>query len=225
MVNELTIHATDLIENPTSRVPIVLCLDTSGSMYGPPIRELSKGVSLFYQSIFDDEVARYSAEIGIVTFGNGGIRRAADFGSVERPPKLDFAAGGSTPMGGAVSEALDILEDRKRQYRAKGVDYFQPWLVLMTDGAPTDDIDEAAERVRDMLNQRRLSVFPIGIGSEADMDVLAQFSPGRDPLRLRGLEFRKFFEWLSASVQRVSASTPGQSVPLDVDGIKGWAEV
>ena len=225
MVDELTIHATDLIENPTSRVPIVLCLDTSGSMYGPPIRELSEGVNLFYQSIFDDEVARYSAEIGIVTFGNGGIRRAADFGPVGRPPKLDFAAGGSTPMGGAVSDALDILEDRKRQYRAKGVDYFQPWLVLMTDGAPTDDIDEAAERVRDMLNQRRLSVFPIGIGSEADMDVLAQFSPGRDPLRLRGLEFRKFFEWLSASVQRVSASTPGQSVPLDVDGIKGWAEV
>lgn len=224
-MNELVIRAEDLIENPTPRVPIVLCLDTSGSMSGKPIKELSEGVALFYESIFGDEVARYSAEIGIVTFGNNGIQRAADFGPVDRPPKLNFSAGGITPIGEAVCNALNILEDRKQQYRTTGVDYYQPWLVLMTDGAPTDDIDEAADRVRNMVNQKKLSVFPIGIGDKADMDVLARFSPGRDPLRLRGLEFKKFFEWLSASVQRVSASTPGQHVPLDVDGIKGWASV
>ena len=128
-------------------------------------------------------------------------------------------------MGEAVSVALDNLENRKQQYKARGVDYFQPWLVLMTDGAPTDNIDEAVERIRTLLKQKRLSVFPIGIGQEADMEVLAKFSPGRDPLRLRGLEFRNFFEWLGKSVQKVSASAPGERVTLDVKGLKGWAQV
>ena len=225
MPNELTLPGEDLIKNPTARVPVVLCLDTSSSMEGDPIRELAEGVALFYGSIFDDEIARYSAEIGVVTFGYGGVRRAADFGPVEREPFLDIQAGGSTPMGEAVCKALDMLEDRKREYQNAGVDYFQPWLVLMTDGRPNDDTRLAIRRIGDIVQDRKLSVFPIGIGPYADMDTLRQFSPERDPLRLRGLEFRKFFEWLSASVQRVSASTPGQDVPLDTGSIKGWGTV
>ena len=31
-MNEVVINETDLIENPTPRVPVVLCLDTSWSM-------------------------------------------------------------------------------------------------------------------------------------------------------------------------------------------------
>ena len=226
-MNELMFNEDDLIENPTPRVPIVLCLDTSASMSGAPIKELSEGVNLFYKSIYDDEVARYSAEICIVTFGNGGIQKNADFDTVDESPNMSFSAGGVTPMGGAVSDALDLLEYRKQQYKTRGVDYFQPWLVLMTDGAPTDSIDKAVKRTVKLESQKRLAVFLIGIGSNADMEVLAKFTanPKRPPLRLRGLEFQKFFEWLSASVQKVSASTPGQEVKLDLEGIKGWGEL
>ena len=38
----------DLIENPTTRVPIVFCLDTSGSMAGAKIGELNKALEDFY---------------------------------------------------------------------------------------------------------------------------------------------------------------------------------
>ena len=225
MANELVVQANDLIDNPTPRVPVTLCLDTSGSMEGEPIDELTEGVEFFYKSVFDDEIARYSAEISVVTFGNRGVQKVADFGPVEEKPQLHLVAGGATPMGKAVCDSLDMLENRKQQYQGTGVDYYQPWLVLMTDGMPTDNVDQAVNFFVNMGTNKRLSVFPIGIGDDADMDILSRFSPARAPLRLRGLEFKKFFEWLSRSVQRVSASTPGESVPLDSDGIKGWATV
>ena len=224
MANRLGLQSTDLMENPTPRVPVILCLDTSGSMDGEPIDELKAGVVLFCRSVFDDEIARYSAEISVVTFG-GNVRRVADFGPVERMPQLTIYAGGETPMGAAVREALVVLEKRKSEYQRTGVDYYQPWLVLMTDGRPTDDVEVAVARVASLVGQRQLSVFPIGIGADADMGTLGRFSPGRSPLRLRGLEFKKFFGWLSRSVQRVSASTPGEAVPLDEEGTKGWANV
>ncbi|MCY4459374.1 MAG: VWA domain-containing protein [Albidovulum sp.] len=225
MGSDLVVRGQDLVENPTPRVPVVLCLDTSGSMNGAPIAELQRGVNRFWESLRSDEVARYSAEVGVVTFGKGGVQLLADFRSVERQPDLALGAGGDTPMGQAVNKAVRILGNRKQQYKDMGVDFYQPWLVLMTDGYPTEDIEEAVGRVVEMVNSKALSVFAVGIGDQADMDTLGRFSPSRLPLRLRGLEFEKFFEWLSASVQRVSASTPGQSVPLDTDGIKGWAEV
>lgn len=228
MNNDL-LRMEDLVNNPTARVPVCLCLDVSGSMDGEPIRELNDGVRMFYDAIREDETALYAAEVCIITFGRNGAECITDFASIERQPDAPVLnAGGMTPMGEAVNLGLDLLEKRKNEYKSKGVDYYQPWLVLMTDGVPNGnpgELSRAISRTVEMANNRKLSIFPIGIGEDADMDVLARFSPKRGPLKLQGLKFRQFFEWLSQSVSRTSQSIPGESVPLDVDGIKGWAEL
>lgn len=228
MDNNLLVRLEDLVNNPTARVPVCLCLDTSGSMGGVPIDELNEGVRLFYEAIREDETALYSAEVSIVTFG-GNAKCIVDFASLEVQPNAPtLTADGMTPMGEAVNMGLDLLEQRKDEYKDRGVDYYQPWLVLMTDGAPNGDsaeLSRAINRTVDLVNQKKLTVFPIGIGSDADMGVLAQFSPKRPPLKLQGLKFREFFAWLSKSVSKTSQSTPGESVKLDVEGIKGWGEL
>lgn len=229
MDSNLLLRREDLVNNPTPRVPVCLCLDVSGSMVGMPINELNEGVRLFYDAIKEDEVALYSAEICIVTFGESAPVCLADFASLELQPEPPFlSANGMTPMGEAVNLALDLLEQRKREYKDKGVDYYQPWLVLMTDGENNGEkimLETAIDRTCSLVNAKKLTVFPIGIGANADMNTLAKFSPNRSPLRLQGLKFREFFEWLSKSVSKTSQSIPGETVKLDVDGIKGWGEL
>lgn len=221
----LNIGADDLVDNPTPRVPVSLCLDTSSSMNGSPIQELVNGVNLFYDAIDDDDDAHDSAEINIVEF-NSAAGLVHDFASIDRLNRIEtLTANGATAMGAGVNLALDTLEQRKATYSNSGVLYYQPWLVLMTDGAPTDNIDSAVSRVGQMVEAKKLTVFPIGIGSGADMRTLARFSPTRPPLRLDGLKFKEFFEWLSKSVARVSQSTPGDTVKLDLEGLAGWAEL
>ena len=247
----------DLEENPTTRVPICLCLDVSSSMdrvVGGQTRdtgrtvfsdgqqwniveggvtaldELKAGVNLFYDNLLDDDVARYAAEVCIVTFG-GTAELVMDFANLDRQEGsrqqkiFGLRATGHTPMGEAVNLALDCLETRKEEYKDAGVDYWQPWLVLMTDGeanGSTFEFNRAVARTNDLANQRKLSVFPIGIGDEADRDCLAKFSPRRPPLKLKGMDFKKFFEWLSASVSKTSQSMPGE-IPSLPD-TSGWAE-
>ena len=226
--SEMELEWNDLVENPAARVPVCLCLDTSGSMSGDPVEELNGGVRLFFEEVRRDEVARFSAEVCVVVFGNGGYRKMLDFAVVDRQALPVLGAGGSTPMGEAVNMGLDLLESRKRAYSEAGTDYYQPWLVLMTDGQPNGDHEElkrSIQRVNDLVSRRKLTVFPVGIGAEADMDVLGLYSPGRTPLKLQGLKFKDFFAWLSKSVARVSQSVPGERVPLDVEEIKGWAEL
>lgn len=224
----LNIGAADLVENPTPRVPVALCLDTSGSMMGEKIRELVEGVNLFYDTIDQDEDAHDAAEVCIVEF-NSRASLIQDFASVEHLKQIEsIDATGGTSLGEGVNLALDTLEQRKSVYSGVGVLYYQPWLVLMTDGQPNgrhDELQRAINRVTDMVARKKLTVFPIGIGSDADMAVLQRFSPNRNPLRLRGLAFKEFFEWLSQSVSRVSRSTPGDAIKLDLEGLKGWAEL
>lgn len=244
----------DLVNNPTPRVPICLCLDTSGSMGAVEgdcvatgdtvfedgrtwnivtggtsrIDELKKGVELFYEAIRDDEMAVYSAEICIVTFDNKATC-VLDFANIERQEVIpEFQSVGDTAMGEGVNLALDLLEKRKQEYKDKGVDYYQPWLVLMTDGVPNGNpsvLSRAIKRTADLVNEKKLTVFPIGIGNETDMSTLSSFSPKRPALKLQGLKFQEFFTWLSKSVSKTSQSTPGENVKLDLEGIKGWAEL
>jgi uncharacterized protein YegL len=236
MPRDLVLRKQDLFTNPTPRLPICLVLDRSPSMSGDPalgapvpqsnprpIDELNRGVAQFFTDVCDDEIAVHSAEVSIVGFADEPLR-LLDFDSILRvsAPIIELAGSG-TSLGSAVEMALDLLTERKQEYQEVGVDYYQPWLVLMTDGVPTDRSHlAAARRVQDLLTARKLVVFPIGIGQGVDMDVLAAFaSADRRPLHLRGIAFAEFFAWLSQSVQRVSQSIPGESPTLPK---VGWAD-
>ena len=224
MGNDLRIRLDNLVENPTTRVPVCLALDTSGSMSGEPIDELNRGIALFFDAVREDEVARYAADIAIVIFGEKP-EKILDFADIEAQNVPELGAEGMTPMGSAINMAIDLLDQRKKEYQTVGIQYWQPWLVLMTDGQPTDDISSAVSKVTNLIENRKLCVIPVGIGDQADMKVLAAFSPTRTPLKLRGLDFRKFFLWLSSSMVKASVSNPdGTGLPLQMKDIESWAK-
>ena len=220
----MVLDHNDMVENPTPRVPISLVLDVSGSMEGAPLEELNEGVASFFRSLQEDEVARYAAEVSVITFGDQ-VTQVVPFGPLDTVTPPILTARGKTRLGEAVSLALVSLERRKELYQALGVDYYQPWMVLMTDGKPTDDVERAAQGTCALVEKGKLTLFPVAVGEKASLDTLALFSPAWTPLRLQDLRFREFFRWLSASVARVSQSIPGEKVELDLAGIRGWASL
>ena len=201
----LQLDDSELANNPNTRLPICIALDTSGSMAGTKIKELNRGVNIFLESILKDEITRYSADIAILTFG-GTVEKVLDFGDVENMKLPTFSAGGGTPMGEATLEALDMLEDRKKQYLKNGNTYWQPWLFLMSDGAATDDIEIAAKKTCDLIKNDKLALYSIPI-EPGTPDELNNFCGTTIPLV--GEKFEECFEWLSQSVAGKSKSSPG----------------
>jgi uncharacterized protein YegL len=209
----------EFTENPEPRCACLLLLDTSGSMGGAPIRELNEGLKAFRDELSQDSLAMKRVEIAIVSFGP--VKVESDFQTVDnwQPPQL--TASGDTPMGSAIVKGLEMLRQRKDQYRANAIEVFRPWVFLMTDGGPTDQWQPAAELVRAGEASKGFAFFGVGV-ENANMDVLGKICV-RTPVKMAGLKFRDMFAWLSSSLSSVSSSQPGATVQITAP--KGWTEV
>ncbi len=219
MTEQITFGTTDFADNPEPRCPCLLLLDVSGSMQGQPIAELNAGLITFKDELAADNMAMKRVEVGIVTFGPVQITLPFQGAAAFYPPTL--TAQGDTPMGAAIKQGLDLVRQRKNEYRANGISYFRPWVFLITDGGPTDEWQSAAAAVREGENSKSFAFFAIGVQG-ANMDTLKQISV-REPLMLDGLRFRELFMWLSSSLRTVAQSTPGMEVSLQPP--QGWTSV
>ncbi len=140
--------------------------------------------------------------------------------------KAPFRLLGGTKTSEGINLALDEIEKRKQMYRDNGIDYFRPWLFLITDGEPTEEqevITAAAARLKQAESEKRVAAFSVGVEG-ANMNILARISPRR-PLMLKGLNFSRMFVWLSHSMSRVSRSRTDDEITLDTDGLKDWAAI
>ncbi|HYH82343.1 MAG TPA: VWA domain-containing protein [Longimicrobium sp.] len=215
--------AVEFAENPEPRCPCVLLLDTSGSMQGAPLEAMLAGLEAFRFDLAVDPLAARRVEIAVVAFDNR-IRVVQDFVSPDRFDIPFLNAEGMTHVGAAIDKALEMVEERKARYRAYDVAYYRPWIFLVTDGEPQGEAPEAVEaavsRLREAETKKQVAFFAVGV-ENANMEALAKISV-RQPLRLKGLDFREMFVWLSRSMQSVAHSRPDETVRL---APTGWAEL
>jgi uncharacterized protein YegL len=190
-------------------------------MRGAPIDSLNQGLQIFQADLSKDNLAQRRVEIAIVTFGDAGVRTLQNFVTSDSFEAPILFANGNTPMGEAIIHGLDLLRERKALYKSNGVQYYRPWVFLITDGAPTDRWEAAAQRVHDDEKAGALAFFAVGVGA-ADMEKLAQIAVRR-PVKLDGLKFAQMFLWLSSSQKRVSASRVGERTSLPP--LDDWSEV
>lgn len=214
-----------VIEDPEEhRCACLLLLDTSSSMMSEDrIGHLNRGLKILTQALNDDTLARKRVEVAVITFG-GDVNVQAEFTAARdfRPPLL--SAGGGTPMGQAITEGIAMLNGRTRAYRENGVLHFRPWIMLITDGEPTDTDHYSWTQVSSLVKSgetaKEFMFFPIGVKG-ADFKALGQLS-SMTPLELEGVKFRELFQWLSGALSRVSGSRPGDGVDLPP---VGWGRI
>ena len=210
-MSENNINASDFGSSTKRRLPICFCLDTSGSMMGNPIKQLNQGLTNFIASIKANDDTRSATDIAIITFGSS-VEIVMPFGKIAGDLPEISASTTMTPIGEGILTALELLNARKEGYKEQGIKYYQPWLVVITDGAPQGpnalaNMELAIKACNELESNDKLVVFNIGVGNSVDFDILKRLSVKREePISISSGDFGKLFEFLGSSSSSIVSS-------------------
>ncbi|WP_291999978.1 VWA domain-containing protein [Caldivirga sp.] len=229
------------------KLPLVLVLDTSYSMSTQTmegkrrIDNLIEALSTLKQQILNDQQASRSVEVMIYKFG-GTVDMLQDFSSIS---SLDIEAlsskltpNGDTPFFKAIKEAISKARERREYYKSQGLMSYVPWVWVLTDGEPTDGVDDngnytssyndAISLLKDLIANRRINFFMIITGHGNDLrngaEILFNFvskpTGAPPPIMMDDVSsnWQKMAIWLSKSISKTSSSKPGQQTqapPVD----------
>jgi uncharacterized protein YegL len=186
---------------PPRPMPVIVLADVSGSMQGEKIALLNRSVGAMLRAFADEDSARGEIHVAMVAFGGQTARLHQAMTPASRVSWSDMEAAGRTPLGAAFDVASAVLDDPE----AVPVRSFPPTLILVSDGAPTDDWTEPFDAlVSSRWGSKALRVA-VGIGvdrTEEAVRVLADFgSPGLPVMRADQVhEIPGLFRWVTATV-------------------------
>ena len=239
----------ELFLNTSARVPVCLCIDLSGSMLAMTdfsnavdtgrteiidgktctiweggicrLDELNEGLVSLYKIIQDDETASNAVELAIVGFRDQPVL-LQDFKciDIDEPFNVGYdMIGDMTDMDAGVHMALDLLEQRKEAYKASGRDYYQPWLIILSDAEvdPNKLTSQARTIALEANDKLVVSSFIVGNKNEGAEDALRGFSNNIKPKRVQNGSLELLFKWIGKSVVKVSRSKPGDKVPYSAE--------
>ncbi|MBQ7243349.1 MAG: VWA domain-containing protein [Bacilli bacterium] len=240
----------DLLINPSPRIPLCVCIDVSRSMThkdGDDVNrfdELKAGLADLINIIRDDAMMSSSLEIAVVAF-NDEAAVLHPFSSAENLDvnSLKPSLSGNSDLGAGVLRSLELCDERKQAYREHAIDYYQPWLVIMTDGKPSGSAPDWKERIKKAQQETRtreennkLTTICVLCGGDKDIgsveeakdqvavETLRKFTA--NPVQnFSGAGYKGLFRWLGRSMSNsMSGVRPDFSTILsnEDDWVTDW---
>lgn len=191
------------------RLPFYLVLDCSESLAGEPIEAMAQGVAALLADLRGDPMALETVYLSVITFGTTATVASPLTELMKfQPPKLVLGSG--TALGAALRLLVKCLDNDVVKTTATTKGDWKPIVLIVTDGEPTDDWKKSATKVRDEIHGKRANVVAVGVGPDADVEMLGRITPtvlkGSD---LQPGTLRALFKWVSASVSLASARPDG----------------
>lgn len=211
-------YSGDIMRINGRHFAVTFLLDTSGSMRGEPIRFLNDGLNGLVRSLQSDDNADI-IDIAVITFGHS-VNVTMPHTPISRI-RADFnlSASGLTPMGEGLLKAAEITNERCRLYNANGVMSFRPWIFMITDGEPTDNIESAKQELMKLQDSGKLKLWILGIPGY-NKEPLKGLTKDDLILELRDFDLKTALNWAGKSMANVSHSAPGEMpkmAPLESD--------
>ncbi len=246
----------DLIYNTAKRIPICICVDNGAKSSAEPgsrfsesnvsqiLKNVEDGIKLMYREMKKSDMVKESAEVAVVSFNKDvtlhqGFTSTADFSRVEIPVQPQYDE--TTNIGAGILCGLDMFQKRKLLYGSHGVDYYMPWLVLITSEKDMgkelkQNVEVARKQTLLLEKQNKLTIITVYVDSNDAMDVdpktvkvgkkqksfHVELSKNNEFQIVTKNKLVEFFEWLGKSINTKAFDN---EIRLDFSGLIDWEDI
>lgn len=196
----------------TRPLHFIWIVDCSGSMGGEKIKSLNFAIREALPAMRSVADENPNAEIlcRAISFDTNAKWHIKNPTPIDKFDWIDLEVGGVTAMGAALKLLAEELATDKMGDRA-----LPPVLVLLSDGAPTDDFRSGLNAITALPWGKKAVKLSIAIGEDADTDVLQQFI-GHDEIKPlianNAAQLVDFIRWASTAVV-IATSSPDSNTP------------
>lgn len=189
--------------------------DCSGSMAaGGKMQSLNNAIreAIPHMQKAADENPNAQILVRSLKFSNGASWHIEQPTKVEDFKWYDLQPNGVTDMGQAFKLLAKELDMPPMPERA-----LPPVIVLISDGQPTDDFESGLQELLSRNWAKKAVKIAIGIGDDADYDVLKKFMGNNEiePLRANNSEdLVNYIKWVSTAILKAT-SAPGSNTGND----------
>lgn len=205
---QIQLTAQDIATVKPRQVPVCLCVDCSYSMKSSgKIKQLNESIRKFIQRNANDTDVCDNLSLCIIAYGGDKPRLVNDFTNIQKIHFQDLEANGGTPMGEAVSMAVECIKKERQLLREQGTPVNKPLLFIFGDGRDNfpngPEMKKAVQDVREMVEANKLKVQVVGVG-DFEKDDLQKFCPGQEIKTFSQFEMEEIFNMLSRSITGAS---------------------
>lgn len=202
---------TERVKIARRTMVLFFVVDTSGSMMGQKIGSVNDAIRETVPDLKDLSTNNPDAAIKIAamqfdTNVNWLYPQPIDS---ENSQWNDLQANGLTSFGAALKELNHKLS--KSQFLQEAAGSFAPVIILLSDGAPTDEYKSALEEIKKNNWFKHAIKIAIAIGNDADKNVLAEFTGNSEAvLEVHNRAMLKaFIRFVSVTSSQVNSKSSG----------------
>jgi tellurium resistance protein len=163
------------------RFPFYICIDTSGSMRGEPIKRVYEGLTMLGSSLRQNPYLLEMAYLSIITYNVHAKETVPLTELMEFPfTTQEFTCSGASCLGAALEFVVQSVRRNCIRSTANTKGDWKPGLFIFTDGKPSDPFAYQA-----MIPTIRALFQDIGVftvGQKADLVALKQLTDTVVPL-------------------------------------------
>ena len=204
----------DVVSVPRRTMTLFFVVDKSGSMQGSKIGAVNDAIVNVLPMLDEISASNPDAEIRVAA-----LEFSTGTNWLYSEPKLasdfiwqDVRAEGLTSLGAACVELNTKLSRNGFMQSASGS--FAPAIILLSDGAPTDDFDKGIEALNNNNWFKAAIKIAIAIGDDADKKMLADFTGNPEcVLTVHTPEaLRKLIRFVSVTASKIGSKSSNAAV-------------